>query len=179
MSHTKDFMVHPTAELSPLAIVGQGTKIWNYAQVRERAHIGAECIIGKNVYIDFDVHIGARCKIQNNSSIYHGSTLEEGVFIGPHVILTNDLYPRAITPAGNLKGTADWVVSPILIKYGAALGAGAIVLPGVTVGRFALVGSGAVVTRDVPDFALVAGNPARIIGWVDETGRKTPKAKEA
>ena len=83
MSHTNPFMVHPTAELSPLATVGQGTKIWNYAQIRERAQIGAECIIGKNVYIDFEVHIGARCKIQNNSSIYHGSTLEEGVFIGP------------------------------------------------------------------------------------------------
>lgn len=179
MSHAKQFMVHPTAELSPLATVGQGAKIWNYAQIREGAQIGPECIIGKNVYVDFDVHIGARCKIQNNSSIYHGSTLEEGVFIGPHVILTNDLYPRAITPAGNLKGTSDWIVSPIHIRYGASLGAGVIVLPGVTIGRFALVGSGAVVTRDVPDYALVAGNPARIIGWVDETGRKIPQAKEA
>lgn len=134
--------------------------------MREDARIGAECILGKNVYIDFAVQIGDRCKIQNNVSVFHGATLEDGVFLGPHCCITNDRLPRAITPEGALKTMDDWEVGPIRLQYGCAIGAGAIILPGVTVGRFALVGAGAVVTRSVAAHALAVGNPARVIGYV-------------
>ncbi len=157
--------IHPTADVSPNATIGDGTAIWHQCQVREGVQIGDQCILGKNVYVDFGVHIGHRVKIQNNCSVYHGVTLEDGVFLGPHVVLTNDRYPRAINPDGSLKGDADWEVGPIRICYGASIGARSVVLPGVTVGRFALVGAGAVVTRDVPPHGIVVGSPARLIGY--------------
>jgi acetyltransferase-like isoleucine patch superfamily enzyme len=162
--------IHPSADVSPGATIGAGTKIWHGAQVREGAEIGEQCILGKNVYVDFDVQIGRRCKIQNNVSVFHGTVVEDGVFIGPHVCITNDKLPRAITPQGDLKGADDWAVSPVLLRYGCSIGAGSILLPGVTVGRFALVGAGAVVTREVPDHGLVIGNPARLIGFVCACG---------
>jgi acetyltransferase-like isoleucine patch superfamily enzyme len=168
--------IHPTAEVSPDAQIGDGTSVWHHAQIREGAVIGRECIIGKNVYVDFGVPIGDRVKIQNNCSVYHGATLEDGVFLGPHVILTNDLYPRAINPDGTLKGSADWEVGPIRICYGASVGAGAVVLPGVTIGRFALVAASAVVTRDVPPHGLVVGTPARLVGYVCTCGRRLAAA---
>jgi UDP-2-acetamido-3-amino-2,3-dideoxy-glucuronate N-acetyltransferase len=156
--------VHPTAEVSPEAVIGPDTSVWNQAQVRERARIGARCVIGKNVYVDFDVVIGDDVKVQNNVSLFHGVTVEDGVFIGPHVCFTNDLIPRAINLDGSAKSEADWSVSPILVRHGAALGANSTILPGVTIGRWAMVGSGSVVTRDVDDHELVAGNPARRLG---------------
>ena len=162
--------IHPTADVSPKAAIGEGTSIWHQSQVREGVHIGEQCIIGKNVYVDFDVQIGNRVKVQNNCSVYHGATLEDGVFLGPHVVLTNDLYPRAINPDGSLKGNDDWEVGAIRVCYGASIGACAVLLPGVTVGRFALVGAGAVVTRDVPPHGLVVGTPARLIGYVCACG---------
>jgi UDP-2-acetamido-3-amino-2,3-dideoxy-glucuronate N-acetyltransferase len=165
-------IIHSTAEVSPLATVGEGTKIWHQAQVRERAKIGRFCIIGKGVYVDSDVVVGDRVKIQNGVSIYHGVTIEDGVFVGPHACLTNDKLPRAITPDGELKCDADWQVGTILVQYGASIGAGAIILPGVTVGRFAMVGAGAVVTRDVAAHALVVGNPARLVGFVCACGHR-------
>jgi acetyltransferase-like isoleucine patch superfamily enzyme len=164
MNEASPVRVHPTADVSAEASIGAGTSIWNQAQVRERARIGAECVIGKNVYVDFDVVIGDRVKVQNNASLYHGVTIEDGVFIGPHVCLTNDRLPRAINRDGSAKTDADWQVGPIRIRTGAALGAGSVVVPGVTVGRWALVGAGSVVTADVADYALVVGNPARRIG---------------
>ena len=164
--------IHPTADVSPKAFIGEGTAIWHQCQVREGVHIGEACILGKNVYVDFDVQIGSRTKIQNNCSVYHGATIEEGVFLGPHVILTNDLYPRAINPDGTLKGADDWDVSPIRICYGAAIGARSVVLPGVTIGRFAMVGAGSVVTRDVPPYGLVVGSPARLAGYVCACGHR-------
>lgn len=163
---------HPTAEVHPSAQIGADTKIWSYAQIREGARIGAECVIGKNVYVDFGVVIGDRVKIQNNVSVYHGVTIEDGVFVGPHVCFTNDLLPRAITPGGALKGNDDWEVGPILIRHGASLGANAVIVPNVTVGSFALVGAGSVVSRSVPDQGLVYGNPARLHGYVCRCGRK-------
>jgi len=162
--------IHPTAEVSALASVGEGTRIWHQAQVREGAQIGQSCIVGKGAYIDVEVIVGDRVKIQNGASIYRGTTIEDGVFIGPHACLTNDKRPRAITPDGKLKQDADWEVSPILIQRGASIGAGALILPGVTVGRFAMVGAGAVVTKDIVPHGLVVGNPARLIGFVCTCG---------
>lgn len=162
--------IHLTAEVSPDANIGAGTRIWGWAQIREGAKIGEHCNIGKGVYVDFDVRIGSRCKIQNNASIFHGARLEDGVFVGPHACLTNDRLPRAITPQGELKGAEDWEVGSILLRYGCSVGAGALILPDITVGRFALVGAGSVVTRSVPDHGLVVGNPARLIGFVCACG---------
>jgi acetyltransferase-like isoleucine patch superfamily enzyme len=167
--------IHSTAEVSPMAQIGAGTRIWHFVQIREGAIIGKNCIIGKDVYIDFDVMIGDNVKIQNGGLVYHGVTLEDGVFVGPQVCLTNDRNPRAITPDGSLKGNDDWVVGPILVKHGASLGACSVILPNVTIGRFALVAAGAVVTRDVPDHGLVVGNPARLTGYVCCCGRKMEK----
>jgi acetyltransferase-like isoleucine patch superfamily enzyme len=164
--------IHSTAEVSPKAQVGSGTQIWHFVQVREGVTIGQNCIIGKDVYIDFGVKVGDNVKIQNSALVYHGATIEDGVFIGPQACLTNDRNPRAITLDGRLKGNDDWVVGPILVRYGASLGAGSLILPNVTVGRFALVGAGAVVSRDVPDHGLVVGNPARLAGYVCHCGRK-------
>lgn len=164
--------IHPSAEVSPLATVGEDTQIWHQAQVRERARIGRHCILGKGVYVDFDVVVGDRCKLQNGAMVYHGVELADGVFVGPGAILTNDLLPRAITPDGALKTDDDWQVGRISVGYGASLGAGCVVLPNVTIGRFAMVGAGAVVTHDVPDHGLVRGNPARLAGYVCDCGQR-------
>ncbi|MGH2346589.1 MAG: acyltransferase [Chloroflexota bacterium] len=162
--------IHPTAEVSPQAQIGPSTRIWSGVQIREGVKIGGECILGKGVYIDFEVSVGSRCKIQNNTSVFHGATLEDGVFLGPHCCITNDRHPRAITPEGKLKDYDDWEVGRTLLRYGCAVGAGSIILPGVTIGRFALVGAGAVVTRSVPAYGLVVGNPARLLGYVCACG---------
>ncbi len=171
MTERTNVRIHATADVAADAVIGPGTSIWNHAQVRERARVGAECIIGKNVYIDADVVIGDRCKVQNNVSLYHGVTVEDGVFIGPHVCFTNDRLPRAINPDGSLKSDADWEVGPILVRHGAALGANSTILPGVTIGAWAMVGSGSVVTRDVADHELVVGNPARRLGTACSCGQ--------
>lgn len=167
-----DVIVHSSADVSPAAQIGAGTRIWHRAQVREGVNLGQNCIVGKDVYLDHDVLIGNNVKIQNSALIYHGVTLEDGVFIGPQAVLTNDRTPRAINPDGSLKSAADWQVSPIVVRYGASVGACAVVLPGVTIGRFALTGAGAVVTRDVPDHGLVMGTPARLVGWVCACGER-------
>ncbi|HUS16063.1 MAG TPA: acyltransferase [Chloroflexia bacterium] len=166
--------VHPSADVSAEAEIGADCRIWHEAQVREGARLGANCIVGKGAYVDFGVQIGCNVKIQNRASIYHGVTLEDGVFIGPHVIFTNDKLPRAINPNGSLKSDADWVVGATRVRYGAAVGAGAVVLPDVTIGRFAMVGAAAVVTHDVPDYGLVLGHPARLVGFVCACGTRLP-----
>lgn len=172
-------IVHPTADVSPAAEIGAGTRVWSHVQIRERAHVGANCIIARNVYIECDVAVGDNVKIQNNASLYTGLTVEDGVFIGPHVIFTNDRVPRAINPDGTLKSASDWHVGTTLVCYGAALGAGSVVVTGVTIGRWALVGAGAVVTRDVPEHAIVLGNPARIVGYVSAGGVRCANQEEA
>jgi len=170
--------IHPSAEVSPEAHIGDGTRIWRQVQVREHAHVGEKCNIGKGVYIDAHVNIGSNVKIQNHVSIFEGVTLEEGVFIGPHVCFTNDLFPRAITPDGRLKSADDWTITPTLVKYGASIGAGAIIVCGLTIGSFALVGAGSVVTRDVPAYGLVYGNPARQHGYVCRCARRLTNVRE-
>ena len=166
------FFVHPSADVSSEARIGEGTKIWQQAQVRERAVIGRDCILGKGVYIDVGVRLGDRVKVQNGVSIYEGVTLEDGVFCGPHCVFTNDLHPRAVNPDGSLKGAEDWTITPTLVREGASIGANATIVCGVTIGRWAMVGAGSVVTRDVPDYGLVYGNPARLRGFVCPCGEK-------
>ena len=164
MTDRANVRIHPTAEVAPDARIGPGSSVWNQAQVREVASIGAGCVIGKNAYVDAGVVLGDNVKVQNNVSIYRGVTVEDGVFIGPHVCFTNDLIPRAVNPDGTAKTDADWEVSPTLVRTGAAVGANSTILPGVTIGRWAMVGSASVVTRDVADHELVLGNPARRAG---------------
>lgn len=168
--------VHASADLEADVTVGPGTSIWHRAAVRTGARIGSECIIGRDAFIDEGVTIGDRVKIQNGALVYHGVTVEDGVFIGPGAILTNDRFPRAITSAGELARAEDWTVSPIVLRHGCSIGAGAVVVAGVDIGRFATVGAGAVVTRTVEDHALVAGNPARRLGWVCDCGARLTDA---
>ncbi len=163
--------IHPTADVSASAQIGEGTRVWHEAQVREGARIGRECILGKGVYIDRDVVVGDRCKLQNRASLFHGVTLEDGVFVGPHAVFANDRFPRAVNPDGSLKSDDDWDEEPVMVRQGASVGAGAVVLPGVTIGAWAMVGAGAVVAGDVPAHAIVKGNPARIGGWACTCGR--------
>lgn len=162
--------IHPTAEVSDQATIGEGTSIWHHAQIREGAIIGKNCILGKGVYVDAGVSIGNNVKIQNYVSIFHGVTIEDGVFIGPHVCFTNDLRPRAIKPDGSLKNADDWVLSRTYIHRGAALGANSTIVCGTTIGCWAMVGASSVITRNVPDYGLVLGNPARLKGFVCPCG---------
>ncbi len=158
--------------MSPQAQIGDGTKIWQHCQVREGAVIGRNCILSNGVYVDAGVRLGDNVKVQNGISIYHGVTLEDGVFCGPHCVFTNDRQPRAINPDGTLKSVDDWQVSETRVRYGASIGAHATIVCGVTIGRWAMVGAGAVVTHDVPDYGLVYGNPARLHGFVCPCGAK-------
>lgn len=158
--------IHPSAEVAPGATVGAGTKVWRNVQVREGAAVGRDCVIGKDVYIDRDVAIGDRVKIQNGVSVYQGVVIEDDAFIGPCVTFSNDLYPRAFS--------RDWEVIPTRVCRGASIGANATIVCGVTIGAYALVGAGAVVTRDVPPYALALGTPARVVGRVGEDGRPQP-----
>jgi acetyltransferase-like isoleucine patch superfamily enzyme len=164
--------VHSSADIEADVEIGPGTAVWHRSHVRTGARIGADCIVGGGVYIDTDVTIGDRVKIQNGALVYHGVTVDDGVFIGPGAILTNDRFPRAITSTGELARDEDWQVSPISLQYGCSIGAGAVVVAGVDVGRFATVGAGAVVTHSVTNHALVAGSPARRIGWVCACGER-------
>jgi UDP-2-acetamido-3-amino-2,3-dideoxy-glucuronate N-acetyltransferase len=165
-------LIHPSADVAAEATVGARSLIWDRVKIREGASVGDDCIIGTDVYIDAGVQVGDRVKIQNGALLYHGATVESGVFIGPGAILTNDRRPRSISPDGTLQDADDWTVTPILLEYGSSLGAGAIVVAGCNIGRFAMVGAGSVVTRSVPQHALVMGNPARLQGWVCRCGER-------
>jgi acetyltransferase-like isoleucine patch superfamily enzyme len=168
----KEHFIHMTAEVHPSATINEGTKIWNWVQVREHASIGRNCVISKGAYIDFEVTIGDNVKIQNNASIYHGVNIEDGVFVGPHVCFTNDKMPRAINPDGSLKSSNDWIVSKTSVRYGASIGANSTIISGINIGKFSLIAAGSVVTKDVPDYGLVMGNPARLVGYVCKCGKK-------
>ena len=156
--------IHPTAEVSEKAKIGDGTKIWNQVQVRENCIIGENCILSKNVYIDTEAVIGNRVKIQNNVNVYHGVEVEDDVFLGPSMTFTNDFYPRAFN--------SDWKISKTIVKKGASIGANCTIVCGNTIGEYAMIGSGSVVTKDVKDYALMVGNPAKQIGWVCKCGHK-------
>jgi acetyltransferase-like isoleucine patch superfamily enzyme len=164
-------VIHPSAEVEEGARVGANTRIWHYAHVRSGAVIGDDCILGHSVYVDCGVVVGSRVKLENRVSLFRGVTLEDGVFVGPHTTFTNDKHPRAITRSGQLASEEDWTAVGTLVKYGASIGAGAVILPGVTIGRWAMVGAGALVSRDVPDHGLVVGHPARLAGYACKCGQ--------
>ncbi|QSR32563.1 N-acetyltransferase [Nocardioides sp. S5] len=163
-------VVAATATIEDDAEVGPGAQVWDQSVVRAGAHVGADTIVGRNVYIGPGARLGERCKVQNQALIYEPAVLEDGVFVGPAVVLTNDTYPRAVTPEGRLKGAQDWEPVGVTVREGASIGARAVCVAPVIIGRWASVGAGAVVTRDVPDHALVVGAPARRVGWVGRSG---------
>lgn len=160
----KDYFVHPTSIVADNAVIGEGTKIWVNCQIREDAVIGSHCILSKDTYIDHAVRIGSYVKIQNGVSIYSGVTIEDSAFIGPNVAFTNDRYPRAF----NL----DWKITETLVRTGASIGANATIRCGITIGEYAMIGAGSVVTKDIPAYSLWAGNPARQVGWVCKCGER-------
>ncbi|MCE1164427.1 MAG: N-acetyltransferase [Bacteroidetes bacterium] len=163
----KKYYVNEHAVVDENVEIGEGTKIWHFAHVQSGSKIGKKCILGQNVNIGNNVTIGNFVKIQNNVSVYEGVELEDYVFCGPSMVFTNILNPRSKYPQVG----AEFYIKT-LIKEGASLGANSTVVCGVTIGRFAFVGAGTVVTKDVPDFALVVGNPSRIKGWYSEAGKK-------
>jgi acetyltransferase-like isoleucine patch superfamily enzyme len=164
--------VAPGATVQEGAQVGAGTTVWDGALVRTGAVVGDGCTIGRGVYVDSGVTIGDRCKVQDNALLYQPARIGAGAFIGPAVVLTNDRHPRAVNPDGQPLAVDGWHAEGVEVAEGAALGAGSVVVAGCRIGRWALVAAGAVVARDVPDHALVAGNPARQLGWVGRTGHR-------
>jgi len=170
MTDTQSYYAHPTAIVESLAI-GEGTKIWHFAHVRQGSKIGKNCNIGKSVYIDIGAKIGNNVKIQNFVSVYNGVSIEDDVFVGPSATFTNDLYPRAfIWDEGH--------VVPTLICKGASIGANATLVCGITIGEYAMIGAGSVVAEDVPPFALIIGNPGRQKGWVCYCGQRLKTAPQ-
>jgi len=160
-----DIFVHETALVDDGATIGTGSKIWHFVHVLPGSRIGKNCVLGQNVMAGPDVMIGNGCKIQNNVAIYKGVTLEDDVFCGPSCVFTNVLTPRAFVERKD-------EFAPTLVRRGATIGANATIVCGVTIGRYAMIGAGAVVTKNVPDHALVVGNPAHFIGWVSHTGER-------
>ena len=172
MSGAHEPYVHASALVEPDAEIGAGSKVWSQSQVRTGARLGRSCVIGSGAFIDTGVRLGDNCKVQNRALVYAPAVLADGVFVGPAAVLTNDLYPRAINPDGSVKGADDWDPVGVTVGTGASIGAGAVVVAPAAVGQWATVAAGAVVVADVPDFALVAGVPARRIGWVGRAGRR-------
>ena len=161
-----DYFIHESSYVDSNVQIGQGTKIWHFSHIQSGANMGKMCSIGQNVNIANNVRIGSHVKIQNNVSIYEGVELEDFVFCGPSMVFTNDLTPRSKYP----KGTSNY--QKTLVKYGATIGANATIVCGNTIGKWAMIASGAVVTKNVPNYALFAGVPAKQIGWVCECGLK-------
>jgi UDP-2-acetamido-3-amino-2,3-dideoxy-glucuronate N-acetyltransferase len=162
-----NYFKHESAYVDDPCEIGEGTKIWHFSHVQSGAKIGKKCVLGQNVNIGNNVTIGNHVKIQNNVSVYEGVTLEDYVFCGPSMVFTNVIDPRSKYPQ-----VGSQFYKPTVVKEGASLGANATIVCGHTIGRFAFVGAGAVVTKDIPDFALVVGNPARVVGWLSEAGKK-------
>lgn len=156
--------IHPTANVASDVKIGSGTKVWINSQIRENSQIGTNCIISKDTYVDANVKIGNNCKIQNSVSVYQGVTIEDDVFVGPNVCFTNDKVPRAFD--------LEWTITPTLIKKGASIGANATIVCGITIGEYAMVAAGSVVTKDIEPYSLVMGNPARHYSYIDKMGNK-------
>ena len=167
MEQVEQIFIHDTASVDPRSEIGSGSKIWMNVQVRETAKIGSQCVISKDVYIDESVSIGNRCKIQNSVSVYKGVEIDDDVFVGPNACFTNDLIPRAFNQ--------DWKISKTFVGKGASIGANATIICGVTIGSYSMIGAGAVVTKDVPKYSLVVGNPAKVVGMVDKNGNRKSK----
>lgn len=163
--------IQATADVDESAVLGARTRVWHLAQVRENARLGTDCNIGRGAYIGPGVVLGNACKVQNYALVYEPAVVGDGVFIGPAAVLTNDEFPRAANPDGTPKGTDDWHAVAVVVERGASIGARAVCIAPLRIGEWALVAAGAVVTKDVPAHALVAGVPARRIGWVGRTGR--------
>lgn len=159
-----DIYIHPSANVSTDSKIGDGTKIWINSQIREKCEIGANCIISKDTYIDTEVKIGNNCKIQNSVSVYHGVTIEDDVFVGPNVCFTNDKVPRAFDP--------EWTITPTLVRKGASIGANSTIVCGITIGKYAMIAAGSVVTKNVESYSLVMGNPAKHYSYIDKIGNK-------
>ncbi|WJL95086.1 acyltransferase [Microbacterium sp. ET2] len=170
MSDRPGVRIVDSADVAGDAEVGEGSSIWHLAQVREQARLGRNCVVGRGAYIGTGVVMGDNCKVQNYALVYEPAVLGDGVFIGPAVVLTNDTYPRAINPDGTLKSAHDWDAVGVTVGRGAAIGARATCVAPVSIGQWATVAAGAVVVKDVPDYALVAGVPARRLAWVGEAG---------
>ncbi|MFV0308833.1 MAG: acyltransferase [Desertimonas sp.] len=162
--------VHDTAIVEPGAVVGDGTKVWHHSHLRSGSRLGADCVVGKNVYVDADVTIGDRVKLQNNVSVFVGVTIGDDVFVGPSATFTNDLVPRAFN--------TDWVVTPTVVEDGASVGANATIVCGTTLGELCMVAAGATVTKSVAPQQLVAGTPARHLGWVCRCGEVVSRSLE-
>lgn len=159
-----------SADVAENAVIGDGSKVWHLAQVRDNAVLGANCIVGRGAYIGSGVVIGDNVKIQNHALIYEPARIDDGAFIGPAAVLTNDHFPRSVNPDGSLKSGHDWEPVGVTALEGASIGARAVCVAPVKIGRWAMVGAGSTVIRDVPDFALVVGAPARRVGWVGRAG---------
>lgn len=166
----------PSADVGDGAVIGDGSSVWHHAQIRENARLGSNCVVGRGAYIGTGVRMGDNCKVQNYALVYEPAELGNGVFIGPAVVLTNDTYPRAVNPDGSGKSAADWDPVGVVIEDGASIGARSVCVAPVRIGAWAMVAAGSVVTRDVAPHALVAGVPARQVGWVGRTGRRLEDA---
>ena len=165
--NNKNYYINDCAIVDEGVEIGEGTKVWHFSHIQKGAKIGKNCVLGQNVNVANNVVIGNYCKIQNNVSVYEGVTLEDYVFCGPSMVFTNITDPRCEYPQ-----VGNSFYKKTLVKEGTSIGANATILCGHTVGKHSMIGAGAVVTRDVPDYALVVGNPARIVGWVSEAGKK-------
>lgn len=171
--------VQPTAQVDDSATLGEGTSVWELAQIREGARLGTGCVVGRGAYVGTDVVLGDNVKLQNYALVYEPARLGDGVFVGPAAVLTNDQYPRAVTPDGSLKKASDWQPVGVEVEEGASLGARSVCVAPLRIGRWAMVAAGAVVTKDVGDFALVVGVPARRIGWVGRSGVRLAEVEDA
>ena len=175
---TMDIHIEDSADLDADIEIGSGTKVWHLAQIRSGAEIGHNCIIGRGAYIGPEVVIGDNVKIQNYALIYDPAKIDEGAFIGPGVVLTNDTYPRSVSPDGESKSSEEWKSQGVVIGKGASIGARSTILAGVTIGKWALIGAGSVVLQDIPSHGLYVGNPARHVGWVGRFGKQLTKESQ-
>jgi len=165
-------VINETADVDPTARIGDGCKIWHLAQIREEAVLGRGCVVGRGAYIGPGVQLGDYVKVQNYALVYDPAVVGDGAFIGPGVVLTNDRYPRAISPSGQPKSSTDWAAQGVEICNGATVGAQCVILAGTSIGAWAMVGAGSVVLQDVLDYALVVGNPSQQVGWIGRVGKR-------